>query len=215
MNKAADKQRLLHQILPFKPRSGDLRRMVIVEAVIDSIAADGIHHMTSDSVAKRAKMRRSHVAYYFPNYESMIRAAVEFVVATGQEMTVAYLAQEKPGEPSLRAMIRATFDWFERHPKHRSVMEFLNYAGLCDEHFRQLYRRIERGGLDRLESILRGKRSRRGKRTPSAEKTALMIRNHLVGSLIHLFNADPSRTHALQRTQIEDSLVAMAKSYWI
>lgn len=215
MENFPDKEKLFSQILEFKPRASDLRRMAIVEAIVEVLATDGAHQMTNEVIGRKAKMARSHIAYYFPNQEAMLKAAVEYVVATGQEITVAYVSQEKTPEGMLRAMIKATFDWLERYPKHRAVMQFLQYAALCDKHFKKLYETIESSGISRLETILKSQpAARKGKEGPKPIEVANKIRAHLVGSLVQIFTTLDLEKYPKQRAETEAFLFSIAKGYW-
>src|SRR4051812_15789599 len=131
----SDNSHLYSQILEFKPRKADLRRMAILDAVIDCIAEKGILNLTAQEVGRQAKMRRSHVTYYFPNQDKMLEAAIKFVVSTGQEITVAYVTAAQTPRARLEAMVQATFVWLERYPKHASVMLLLHYYGSCDSRY--------------------------------------------------------------------------------
>jgi AcrR family transcriptional regulator len=207
-----DQAHLYRQILEFKPRKADLRRMAILDAVIDCIAREGIHNLTAQAVGRRAKMRRSHITYYFPNQESMIEAAIQFVTATGQEITVAYVAAATDAVSRLEAMVHATFAWFERHPRHASVMLLLHYYGSCLPRYRKLTSQIRTAGENRLESILRSGPAR--KNAPSARDLSIVMRAYLAGSIINIFTAEPPVDFDRERRRTQQALVKMAHEYW-
>lgn len=210
----ADTQRLYSQILDFKPSKADLRRMAILDGVIESLAAKGTDWLHSQDVGRRAKMRRSHVVYYFPNQDAMLEAAIQFVVSVGQEITVAHLALAKTPEERLEAMVRATFVWFERHPAHAPVMAAVNYLGMRDEKYRQLNQKIREAGEARLESILLSGRARKGAGPSVAGRAARAIRALLVGSLTHFFSSEKALDYeeAFQRTH--QAARVLAAEYW-
>jgi DNA-binding transcriptional regulator YbjK len=78
-------------------RKSDARKKAIVDATIDCIAQNGVQELSAFAIGKRTKMRRSHIAYYFPNLDKMVEAAILQVVETGQRFTIA--AMEKAHTP--------------------------------------------------------------------------------------------------------------------
>lgn len=209
-----DNHHLYSQILEFRPRKADLRRMAILDAVIDCIAEKGILALTAQEVGRLAKMRRSHVTYYFPNQDTMVEAAIKFVVSTGQEITIAHVAAAKEPEAQLKAMVRATFTWFERHPKHAAVMLLLHYYGTCDKRYRKLNTQIRTAGENRLEAILRGRPAKKAKGLPSARDLSVALRAFLAGSLNNIFSGEVSVDYDKERAATEKAMTAMALTYW-
>lgn len=209
---SGDNHHIYSQILQFKPRKADLRRMAILDAVIGCIAEKGLHALTAQEVGRRSKMRRSHVTYYFPNHDSMLEAAVKFVVSTGQEITVAHVATAKDPEGQLRAMVQATFAWFERYPKHASVMLLLNYYGSCNKAYRALNTQIRSAGENRMEAILKGAPARPG--APSPHELAVAMRAFLAGAMTNLFSSALPADYDRERRATEEALCSMARAYW-
>lgn len=207
-------QHLYSQILDFKPSKADLRRMAILDAVIESMAAPGTEWLHSQDVGRRAKMQRSHVVYYFPNQDAMLDAAIRFVVSVGQEITVAHLATATTPEGRLEAMVRATFTWFERHPAHAAVMEAVTYLGMRDAKYRALNQKIREAGESRLEQILLSGRAKKGAGPADAKRAASAIRAVLVGALAQFFSSHKPLDYedAFQATHAAARI--LAREYW-
>src|SRR4051812_38892710 len=84
---------LLYRILDSKPKKSDERRIRILEAVIESIATQGIEETTFESIGKKVKMERAHVNYSFANREELIKGAVKYTVAMGQQRIIEQVAK--------------------------------------------------------------------------------------------------------------------------
>lgn len=207
-------RKLYAQILDFKPRKSDLRRAAILDAAIACLASDGIDKTTVQEVARRAKMRRSHVMYYFSSQDALVEAAVKLVVATGQEITVAHMttAGDAPRD-KIRAHCEATFAWFERHRTHASVMLLLLYYGSCHPKYNALNSQIREAGESRIESILLAGLPPR-KKARAARPAARVIRALLVGSLAHYFTTKNSLDYEHAKQETYHAMVQIAEAYW-
>lgn len=201
------------QLEDFKPKKSDLRRIAIIRAVVDCIAKDGIHRLSAEAIGTRTKMRRSHICYYFPNQESMIRSAVEFVVATGQEVTVAYLATETEPRARLLAYLKGTYGWFERFPEHGAVMSLLHYYGAVDDGFRALNLRVKEAGEERITELLMAGATRSQKRA-EARSLAVDLRAHLAGSVLTTLASEPAPNLSRARRGAERLFLEVADRFW-
>lgn len=203
---------LFKQFKEFKPRRGDLRRQKIINAIIDAIAQEGLHEFNSKTIAERAKMIRSHVVYYFPNYQSMIQAAVQFVVMTGQEITVAHLAVANTPEEKIEAWVEATFSWFERFPNHGPVMGLLYYLASCDPIFGDLYDKIKDAGRERIKLILLS--GAKKKNDKLAFESAVRMRSMITGLLIDSFSGNKKDEYDSNKKLAKKILLSIAREFW-
>lgn len=201
------------QLEDFKPKKSDLRRIAIIRAVVDCLAKDGIHRLSAEAIGARTGMRRSHICYYFPNQESMIRSAVEFVVATGQEVTVAHLAGATEPRERIRAYLKGTYGWFERFPEHGSVLSLLHYYGAVDERFRELNERIKVAGEVRITELLLAGARKAAKRS-EARSLAVDLRAHLAGSILTTLAAEKQPNLEKARRGAERLFLQVAEDFW-
>ncbi len=205
---------LFEQIAEFKQSKADMRRMVILNAVIDCLAEDGLHSLTSLNISKRTKMLRSHINYYFPNQEKMIGAAIQYVVLTGQEITVAHLTVANHPTERLLAHTKATFTWFERYPKHAAVMLLLHYYGAVVPAYRKLNEQIVLAGISRIEAILASGRLKKGVGKKQINEVAKKIRSYLVGALTHAIFVEPPVHYDEEFRRAERIILTFAKEIW-
>jgi AcrR family transcriptional regulator len=205
---------IYNQILEFKPRKSDMRKVTILESVLDCIANDGIDNTTAQLVGKKAKMRRSHVAYYFPDRDAMIEAALKFVVSTGQEITVAYLTPATNPRDSLIRYVEGTFAWLERHPRHASVVILLHYYGVCIPKYRKFHSQIRRTSESRIEAILQDAPAKKGLGKAQTKRVSRTIRSILVGSLVVYFSTEREQEYDVLRKETIEAICAVADTYW-
>ena len=77
-------------------------REKILTAASELLLNDGFSTLTQQAVAARAGVRQSHVTYYFPTRNDLLRATAQFGVETMLDAT-AIAAAAAPGQPSLQA----------------------------------------------------------------------------------------------------------------
>lgn len=143
-----------HPFLDFRPRKSDVRRMEIVQVVVDCLAKYGVQGTTFERVGNRLKMKRSHVAYYFPDRDKMIEAAVRRVMAAGQEITAARVQSAHDGKAKLNAIVEGALEWLERYPKYATVMSLFFYLASYDKAYKKLHTELRKVGEGRIYSIL-------------------------------------------------------------
>ena len=77
-------------------------REKILTAASELLLTEGFGTLTQQAVAARAGVRQSHVTYYFPTRNDLLRATAQFGVETLLDATV-IAAVTAPGQPSLDA----------------------------------------------------------------------------------------------------------------
>jgi hypothetical protein len=142
----------------------------------------------------------------------MIRAAIEFVVATGQEITVAHLAVANSPKEKIEAWVEATFTWFQRYPHHASVMLLLHYLSSCDKQFRELNTKIQTLGRERMAAILLAGQKKQN--TKLAQDYAFRIRLAIVGILSEVFSGPKDFDYEKEKQNAKKIILQMAESFW-
>jgi len=206
--------RLLKLSPGFEVSKGEKRRTALLNAATAIVAEEGIHALSIESVGRKAKMRRSHVAYYFTNPEVLLDAVIRHVVAVGQEITVQRLVDVTGAKERLLAHAAATFEWFESHPHHARVILLLHYYGGVREEYRQLNDLIRKGGEGRIRAILEAGPVAKATTGAALTQWACAIRAQLVGSLSQVYSTGQGKNlkHELRATQ--EAIVCMAKQVW-
>jgi len=178
---------LYFQIFGLRPGRGEKRRLAIVQAFIDCLATEGLDKTSFDTVGKRIKMTRTHVAYFFPNRDELIRTAIRFVVATGQEYTVSSVEKYQTPEDRLRGVVEGPFIWLEKNPKHASVMLMFQYLATYDSKYQELQIAIQKMGEQRIRAVV----EQLSDLTPSTtQKLARSVQALLMGTLSYAFTTD-------------------------
>jgi AcrR family transcriptional regulator len=137
------------------PRKGDIARTKILAATLHCIANVGIAHTSFESVGKFAGMGRAHVAYYFPDFDQLILSAVQFAITTAQQTTVSHVFQAPSDAERLKAFIRGSFEWAEKHPEQVKVILLFYYYSSWESNYRTLHTQVRQVGAERIAAILK------------------------------------------------------------
>jgi AcrR family transcriptional regulator len=150
----AVKDAIFFELFPHQINKGDLKRYEIIVAAIDCFAKDGFQGGTFESVAKKLKKRRSHVAYYFKDKDELFISALHYIIAQAQKITIDFIAQKKAPLEQVLAMSDAAFEWAEQYPKQAKVLMLFYYSAASEAKFKKMHTDIRSAGLARLEALI-------------------------------------------------------------
>ncbi len=187
MKKTID-ERLVNQHGALRESKSDARRTSIIKAAIHSIATKGIHETSLFSIAKEIKSTRSLVTHYFKNVDALIEATIHYVLQVGQEITVASLVNAVTPDDTLKGIVNATFDWFEREPEHASVVELALYYASFDDRYRKLSLAMRNYAESRLLAVLDADPKWKKVSPQKRRERARAIRNYHLGSVVSLYS---------------------------
>lgn len=114
----------------------------------------GLAQATFEKVGNRLKMKAPHVAYYYPDREALLEGAIQFVVAKGQEATVARIEAAKSDREAVCAMADGAFDWLEDEPKYFTIMMLFYHLASYDRHYRELHSEMRNVAEERIQGLL-------------------------------------------------------------
>ncbi len=143
------------QTFNMQPRKGDLRKFAIIQAAVHCLAEDAMENGVFDRIGKRLRIRRTLVAYYFKSKDELLEAAVQYVIATAQQLTIERVQGETAPEAKLRAMWEAAFEWTERYPEQARVLVLFEYSSGSRRNHRKINSAIRKAGADRIIALLR------------------------------------------------------------
>ncbi|MBY0372039.1 TetR family transcriptional regulator [bacterium] len=194
---------LYYQIFNLKPGRGEERKLKIVEAAIESLATGGLENTTFDSIGKRLKMRRTHVAYYFTNRDELIQACIRYVVAVGQSAIIEDASRAASWKPRLKAVVEGPFDWLGGNPKFAAVMVL--FYSLCSysKNYRELQNNIRSMGEQRLASCLAGTSLSESQARDLARQMQMLM----TGAFVLSFCSDYPVPVAKLKTQISKTCI--------
>jgi AcrR family transcriptional regulator len=172
------------KLVEAEPRSWTLRKLEILGAAIRALGAEGAERTTLESVGRRLRISRSHVAYYFGGRKGLLAESFRFSSMCLEELTEQRIREARTPEEQLRAAVSAPFEWAERWPDQARVM--LHFHSQCarDRELRKLGTRLRARQLARLRAILSGcLASRTGRSGSPAEELVLGIEAMSAGLL--------------------------------
>lgn len=174
-----------------KPGKGDQRRVAVLEATLTCLSKRGIEATNFETIGKEAGMLRAHVAYYFPNLDALIEAAIKFVIANAQRITVENVMRATTPRERLTTFIESAFDWAERYPSHLPVLLQLYSYCATRKPYRTMHTEIRLMGADRLKAIIESDLMTSGKKPDRALELALTIQDLITGSILTLTTTEP------------------------
>jgi AcrR family transcriptional regulator len=126
------------------------RRKQIIECAIDAIAEVGFGGASLAEIAKRARISKGVISYYFDGKDDLIRQVVTAVYMEGGAFMLPRLAAATTARERLRAYITANVDFMATRRKYviavnEIVWAFRNADGSS---------KLDAGGLDLVQSDL-------------------------------------------------------------
>lgn len=144
----------LFEMLDFKPKKGDIKKMEIIGAAIECLATIGFENTTYEAIAKKLGTRRAHIAYHFSDKNDIFKASIRFINATYLLHSKNLIEESQSGEEMLKNFIRAPFLWGEENPNQLAVMLLFYYLCSVNEEYRELHTQIRTSGVQRIHYIL-------------------------------------------------------------
>lgn len=185
---------------------GEQKKKAVLNAVVLSLASRGLDGTTFESVGKLANLRKSHVAYYFPDRESMLQGAIKLVTATAQEVTLSHLIKAESPKEKVLSIVDGCFDWLEKFPEQGKVMLLFYYLSSMDENYKQLHREIREVGAERLALTLQNLSVGKKEAPLLARNIQSLIFGGVVDALSLGNKKDLRLVHARIRSTVEDIL---------
>lgn len=192
------------------PRRSDERRLRLVRIAIECLAKEGIASTTLERVARDAKMRRSHAAYYFPHATDLVFAAARYVVSAIEEETKLFLAERRDPSETLAAYVDKAFSWFQQHPDHTSMLALLHYYATIEPRFRALHSVAVEKAQARIESMLRAYHEKPVRSRVAITNAATRIRSLITNALSDHFTTGTANDYAQVRRRTRTAILALA-----
>lgn len=133
----------------------DKRRLSIIQATIKAVADEGIEGANFERIARRLKLRRSHIVYYFESREALVIATVRYVVALAQEITSQYLVKKNTAREKIHGVNEATFKWADEYWDHVRVLVMFYSHCASEASFRKLNTELRDIGTARIVELLK------------------------------------------------------------
>lgn len=191
--------RVYSAILDFGARTQDLRKVAILEAVIEILATDGVDELTFERIGKRVGMARSHVVYYFKNREALVESAMRFVALTAQQVIAEKLLGEKEWTKLLRRYVEANFDWIGENRDHSAVFLLMYYRAATRKNYRKMHSDFREAGTQRIRNILKLRPQKWDEK--ELQSVSKGIQGIITGNLVDVMSTDLADDFKLRRQQ--------------
>lgn len=198
----------LYDLFDFKPSKGDLKRMEIVLAAIQSLATLGLDKTTYESIAKIVGTGRAHINYYFKDKDDIFLASVKYISANYQQTSIDHIEKAQNGKEMLLHYIEGPFLWAIKNPEELSVMLLFYYLCTFRDEYRELNDQIRKGGTERIQYILTEKNDILKKDAPELAKA---IQNHISGAMMDAATTK-GRSLVLAEKNTKEVVMSLIKS---
>jgi AcrR family transcriptional regulator len=194
------------------PDSKDIRTNII-KAAIECYSTQGIGQTTFSEIAKAAKVKPSHLSYYFPDFFSLMNAIVEFLRTILQSASTA--AVEKNHQHPIKALHQYAIETLQlvvNKPKYFSLWMYFYHEATHRAEFAELNRLGRIAGRERISLLLYRMVENRQLELREGETIANMayqIQAILTGYCVMVAtepDVDYKRAQALMLAQIDLSL---------
>jgi AcrR family transcriptional regulator len=187
---------------------GDKKRWAILESAIAIIAKEGLESLTFEAIGKRLKVRKSHVAYYFPDKKDIVYASVEYAAGAGVQVLQEHMRKHAG---TLKSYVDGNFLWLEKYPAHAPVFLLFYYFASLDERYRMLYGTIRSVGQQRIKAMLVDEKPE----LPAAAIAALAIgiQNLITASLVEAYTTVGSPIEI--KANLHEQVSRLIQSYLI
>lgn len=198
---------LLFRVFDVKPTKSEERKLRILQAAIRSIAERGFEATTFDAIGKMVKMQRTHVNYYFQSRDELLRTAVRYAIALGQQIIIDHVQDAPSWRDRLSRVIEGPFLWIEKYPEHGPVITIFYHRCSSDSKFRAVQNTIRQGGQDRMAACLDGLVDEKKLSRKEATDLARQIQSLVTGMIINHMTSDyPVPIGTLRKTCVKASL---------
>ena len=101
---------------PPDKNSPDRTRSNILEVATREFSEKGLAGARVDEIAERTNTSKRMIYYYFESKEGLYRAVLEKVYEQIRLIESGITTEDRSPEDALREIVRATFDWHNKHP---------------------------------------------------------------------------------------------------
>lgn len=190
MKKMPLSEPLVFQVFHVKHSKTEDKKIKIMEAVIDLLASEGFDNTTFEAIGKRVKMQRTHVNYYFSSRLELVKTAIRYAVALGQQITIGHVQKAKNWREQLTAVVEGPFEWVTQYPKHTAVMALFYQLCSYDGEFRAIQNVIRSGGEERLAACFQVPIEAGHLTVKQARELARTIQALMTGQLVNYYSSD-------------------------
>lgn len=128
----------------------------ILKVSLDILSSSGLGGITFAEIARRSKMSKPNVAYYYESPNEILLELMKMWAATGQKVTSEYLLAHI-GDPPERLVARiaeALFEWAIQYPLFSALSPVLIQAATSNKKVAELQRAVMGAGLQRIRGLL-------------------------------------------------------------
>ncbi len=101
---------------------GEKTKLHIIRSCVTVLHERGLTKFTFDNIATQCGLKKSHIAYHFPNKIHLFDLTVRYVFLQGQNIVVKAMNEHTDPLKMLQAFIYASHDWILKNPQYGSTI---------------------------------------------------------------------------------------------
>lgn len=197
-----------------KLTKGQKTQISIAKSCIQVLASEGLANFTFEKIAKKLKTTRSHIAYYFPDQESLLAFMYKLLIHQAQkiteERTEVEINKKKLPESEVIGIIKGAAYWMNENPHSmKCFFSLIELAGRSND-FKEINHQIRTDGLLNLANAIQ-------KYSPNKSKkeiltTARHLQSLLLGELVNYFTMKTDLTFEELVSDLEHSTLTFLRN---
>ncbi len=145
---------ILAEILSPQLSRSEKSKLKIIETAISTFADSSEELLNYEEIARKGKLNRSLVNYYFPNKSELFLTAIKYVRAAHQELAVNEINEASSPLEVMQRYIDATFRWIEETPSHVKTWVLFWFLSSSSPELKKLHSSLTGMGEQRIIGIL-------------------------------------------------------------
>ena len=101
---------------------GERTKLSIIRACVKVLHHHGLTKFTFENIAQQCGLKKSHIAYHFPNKPQLFDLTVRYVFLQGQEIVIQAMQDLTDPADMLQTYIFASHDWILKNPEYGSTI---------------------------------------------------------------------------------------------
>jgi AcrR family transcriptional regulator len=164
---------------------GEATREKILKSAVREFGAFGLHHATLEAIARKAKVQKPLIVYYFENKNQLLIASIEKVMRGFSEILGSLEHQDLSGLERIQQILDSNLMLAKKEPDSTRLIIMLYSTATWDAEFKELAMRVSEGARNRYLGILKAA-SREGnmKKDLDLEAASRILHQWIIGAMI-------------------------------
>lgn len=196
---------ILAEIFSPQMSRSEQSKLKIIETTIATFAESSEDLLNYEEIARKGKINRSLVNYYFPTKDELFLTAIKYVRARHQELAVDEMKKAQSPSDVIKKYVDATFRWIEETPAHVKTWILFWFLASSKPELRTVHSSLTKMGEIRIIAILK---DLDGKSLSHSDLSYLAkaIQRIITGAVIEAMSESSTSRDQLREAALKQSL---------